>query len=80
MDAETVLMAHEEPPMPRQRKQPEEVLMKIVLVTTQSHFESPGILPERTVSVVLNSGKKLLEKSQRNAEDRYEGSTSPELL
>ncbi|MCJ1299701.1 copper transport protein [Hypocenomyce scalaris] len=70
MDAETVLMAREEPPMPRQRKQPEEVLMKIVLATTQSHFESPGILPERTVSVVLNSGKKLLEKSQRNAEDR----------
>ena len=60
-------------------RQPEVVMMKLLLVSSQAYFESPDILPERTMAVVLNAGKGMLERSQHNAEVRYETSTSLEL-
>lgn len=64
----------------RPPRQPEQVMMKILLLSTQAFFESPDILPERTMGVVLNAGKRMLERSQRSAEVRYEMTFSLELL
>ena len=70
------LMVKDEGNMPRgQRPQgskcnPAEVLLKLVLLATQSHFETPGILDEKRMSTILLMGKKVMEKSQRDAEAR----------
>jgi len=55
----------------RPRCNPPEVLLKLVLVATHSHFETPGILDEKRMANILHSGKKVMEKSQRDAEARY---------
>lgn len=60
---------------PGQQKQrlkcnPAEVLLKLVLLATQSHFETPGILDEKRMATILLMGKKLMERSQRDAESR----------
>ena len=62
------------------QKPPEEVMMKMVLVITQAFFESRAILPDRSLGVVLGEGKRMLERSQRSAEVRYEMFTSLEHL
>lgn len=61
---------------PDQQKQrtkcnPPEVLLKLVLVATHSHFETPGILDGKRMATILHAGKKVMEKSQRDAEARY---------
>ncbi len=52
---------------------PAEVLLKLVLLATQSHFDTPGILDEKRMSTILLMGKKVMERSQRDAEARWVG-------
>lgn len=61
-------------------KDPEEVMMKILLTSTQAFFASPDILPERTMGVALNAAKRMLERSQNKPEVRYEPSPPLELV
>lgn len=51
-------------------KKPEEVMMKILLISTQAFFESPDILPERTMGLALDAAKRMLKRSQNIAEVR----------
>lgn len=61
-------------------KDPEEVMMKILLTSTQAFFASPDILPERTMGVMLNAAKRMLERSQNKPEVRYGPPPSLELV
>lgn len=69
------MVKDEENMPPGQRQQtprcnPVEVLLKLVLLATHSHFETPGILDEKRMSTILLMGKKVMERSQRDAEAR----------
>ncbi len=71
-DRERSLM-HEtnmDPQEQRPRCNPAEVLLKLILIATASHFENPGLFDERRMSTILLMGKKVMDKSQRDAEAR----------
>ncbi|KAI9733969.1 MAG: copper transport protein [Cirrosporium novae-zelandiae] len=47
-----------------------ELLLKLVLVGTQSHFEHPGLLDEKRMDHALQAGKQVMIKTQKQAEVR----------
>ncbi|KAI9878706.1 MAG: copper transport protein [Pleopsidium flavum] len=63
----------------RPRCNPPEVMLKLVLLATHSHFETPGIFDEKRMANILHAGKKVMEKSQRDAEARHALGLSPQL-
>ena len=50
--------------------EPEEVSLNIVLWSTQALFESRTALPEKTFEKVLDTGKKILRKTQDDSKIR----------
>ena len=54
----------------KKEPEPEEVSLNIVLWSTQALFESRTALPEKTFETVLDTGKKLLRKTQDDSQVR----------
>ena len=50
--------------------EPEELLLKIVLIITQALFDCRETLPERTYENALENGKRMLVRSQRDTATR----------
>lgn len=48
-----------------------ELLLKIVLVGTQSHYEFSGIIDEIRLEKLLHAGKQILYKSHQESDVRY---------
>ena len=58
---------------------PHVVQLKLVLIMTMSHFETPGLLDERRTDHALDSGRQSLLSSQKSADVRYAMSLSMTL-
>lgn len=56
---------------PPRKTTPVEVLLKIVLVATETHFENRGLFDERRMDMALSNGKHILYKSHQETETRY---------
>ena len=54
----------------KRRVTPVELLLKIVLVGTQSHFETRGLLDEARMEHALQAGKQVLYQSHQESEVR----------
>jgi hypothetical protein len=54
----------------KRRITPMELLLKIVLVGTESHFENRGLLDETRMEHALQAGKQVLYKSHQESDVR----------
>ncbi len=63
--------AHEASKHPPRRTTPIELLLRIVLVATESHFEHRGLVDETRMEGVLTNGKTVLYKSHQESDVRY---------
>lgn len=56
-----------------------ELLLKIVLTGTQSHYDKPGLIDEKRLDHLLQSGKQILYKSHQESDVRQNLGFSPAI-
>lgn len=52
------------------KSSPYEMQLKVVLIMTLSHFETPGLLDEARMEHALEAGRRVLVQSQKQADVR----------
>lgn len=67
-------------PTTKPKQEAEQVGLKVCLMSTQALFENRQSLPERTFEKVMDTAKKILGRSQRDAGVRSVNSQSPSKL
>ena len=59
---------------------PPELLLKIVLTGTQTHYESRGLIDDKRLEHLLHAGKQILYKSHQESDVRYVCMDPTEIL
>lgn len=57
-----------------------ELLLKIVLTGTLSHFETRGMIDEKRLERMLQAGKNILYKSHQESDVRYDSESASNAL
>ena len=70
-DLDNAKMDLDKKKVPPAKMEPEEMLLRVVLMCTQSLYECRETLPEKSFDDILEQGKKVLVRCQRDTELRY---------
>lgn len=50
---------------------PAELMLKVILAGTHSHYDSPGMIDDQRLEHMLTAGKQILYKTHQESEVRY---------
>lgn len=65
-------MSSEKPSMePEQKCSPAELLLKVILAGTLSHYETRGMIDDKQLEQMLAAGKKIVSKTRNEMDTRY---------
>lgn len=65
-------MSSEKPSMEAEQKcSPAELLLKVILAGTLSHYETRGMIDDKQLEQMLAAGKKIVSKTRNEMDTRY---------
>lgn len=65
-------MSSEKPSMESEQKcSPAELLLKVILAGTLSHYETRGMIDDKQLEQMLAAGKKIVSKTRNEMDTRY---------
>lgn len=56
---------------PEQKCSPAELLLKVILAGTLSHYETRGMIDDKQLEQMLAAGKKIVSKTRNEMDTRY---------
>ncbi|KUL91160.1 hypothetical protein ZTR_00818 [Talaromyces verruculosus] len=74
------LMSSEKPSMESEQKcSPAELLLKVILAGTLSHYETRGMIDDKQLEQMLAAGKKIVSKTRNEMDTRQSLAVSPDV-